>query len=130
MLLPGDPQCNALVTAHTAVLANREVMSVAYIKAHPVPARKGMTAGIITDATVGGTFDSVTWTLTVVTGTGRALWLTCINEQVHRQCPWLDGPDVIGGAASDFHIGTYLYFRSDGEITSRHDTQIIKAGAL
>lgn len=130
VLLPGDPQCNALVTAHTAVLANREVLSVAYIKAHPVRARKGMTPGIVTDATAGGTIDSVTWTLTVVTGTGRALWLTCVNGQVHRICPWLPGPDVLGGAASTWPVGDYLYFRSIGKIASPADTRVIKAAAL
>lgn len=130
VLLPGDPQCNALVTAHTAVLAYREFVSVRYIKANPVPARKDMAAGIVTDAAAGGTIDSVTWTLTVVTGTGRAVSLACVNEQVHRNCPWLPGPDVLGGAASTWPIGDYLYFRSDGNLSSPDDTRVIKAGAL
>jgi hypothetical protein len=105
-------------------------MSVAYIKAHPVPARQGMTAGIVTDAGAGGTIDSVTWTLTAVTGSGRAVSLACVNGQVHRNCPWLPGPDVLGGAASAWPLGTYLYFRSDGNLSSTSDTRVIKAGAL
>jgi hypothetical protein len=99
---------------------------IAYIKAHPVPARPGMTAGIITSATwltgqckpqpahtaafVIGQVPCVSWSFTIITATGRTVAVTC--GSIGHPCPALVPQNVMPGDE-----GQYLYVPSDGRIT-------------
>jgi hypothetical protein len=102
---------------------------LAYMKAHPVPAKPGMTAGIITSVTwlagqcppqvrtaaylapARGQDPCVAWAFTIIAASGQTLAVTCGSPG--RPCPPLVPQYVMPGDE-----GEYIYAPSDGRITT------------
>jgi hypothetical protein len=125
-ILGPDPDSGPWITTRAAPTPLK--LALSYMRRHPVPHRHGMTAGVVVSDYASGTIWSVTWTLTIALPSGPPVTVPCVNGQVKRTCPWLAGPDVLGGAASPNPVGVYLYFRSDGVIAKHGDTHVIGRG--
>jgi hypothetical protein len=115
------PAWNTCTSARAAALA--------YIKSHPVPARRGMVAGIVLSETADTSPTTYTWTQTMITTSGATITITCGSAAAKRPCTWRDpGPEM--GAVCTGGPGTYQYFRADGDASSFGDVHVIKYGAL
>jgi hypothetical protein len=117
----------------------------AYLKAHPAPARPGMTAGIRSfyadspfkdircggargsAANVGSLDDCLAWQVTLITATGT-LTVTCGNLTAGIPCPSAVYPDRSADPIPD--TGDYIYAPSDGQVTASRDMRVIKRDAL
>lgn len=120
----------------------------AYIKAHPVPDRPGMTAGIqsfnqpggslayqafpcptgMTHGSVGDPGACYAWRSVLVTATGT-LTITCGSITLGIPCPSKVYP--ANGFSNPFPVdGDYLYAPSNGQVTATRDLRVIKRDAL
>ena len=118
----------------------------AYLKAHPAPARPGMTAGIRSfyalspfkdilcgagvrgsAVAVGSPDDCLAWQVTLVTATGT-LEVTCGDLAAGIPCPSAAYPDRSADPMPD--TGDYIYAPSDGQVTASRDMRIIKRDAI
>ena len=120
----------------------------AYIKAHPVPDRPGMTAGIqsfnqpggslayqvfpcptgITHGSVGDPDACYAWKSVLVTATGT-LTITCGSITLGIPCPSKAYP--ANSFSSPFPVdGDYLYAPSNGQVTAARDVRVIRREAI
>lgn len=99
--------------------------AVAYIRAHPVPHRRHMVAGIaVSEYSDPGTGN---WSQTVVTASGRSLTVSCGNPATQVRCSW-DGPDPY--LAGTGVLGSYEYVRADGTASRPGSIRVIKKEAV
>lgn len=99
--------------------------AVAYVRAHPVPHRRHMVAGIaVSEYSDPGTGN---WSQTVITASGRSLTVSCGNPATQVRCSW-DGPDPY--LAGTGVLGSYEYVRADGTASRPGSIRVIKKEAV
>lgn len=119
----------------SAAQARDASAAIAYIKAHPVPSRPGMTAGIITSVTelgdqckpqathtaafMRGQDPCAAWAFTIITAAGGTLTVTC--GSIGHPCPPLVPQNVMPGEE-----GEYLYVPSGGRIAPSHPVAFLE----
>ena len=112
----GDPYYDNSPPVYTPVSTPA---ALAYVQAHPVAARPGMTAGVVlnVDVTNAGVI-----TVTIVTAAGRDAQGACGTAA--------KGCDITDAGKIANLPGTYVYLGGPGVITSPSDIQVIRIDAV
>lgn len=135
----GDPSGPNDIAGISAAGARSPATDLAYMKAHPVPPRPGMTAGIVTSVTwlgdqckpraphtaalVVGQDPCAAWSFTIITAAGQTLKVSC--GSIGRPCPATVPQNVSPGEE-----GEYLYVPDGGRITPSRPVAFLECTTL